>query len=126
MSRILIVEDNDRNRKLFKLLLEWRGHQSLLARDGEEGVKVAREEKPDLILMDIQMPVMDGIAALKELLTLEETAKIPVIALTSYAMSGTREELLEHGFVDYMSKPIAKDEFLDMVEKALRRTNGKE
>lgn len=120
MARILIVEDNERNRKLFKLIVEWRGHESLLARDGEEGVRLAREEHPDLILMDIQMPVMDGVTALKELKAVEETMNIPVIALTSYAMSGARENLLELGFVEYQSKPIDKNDFIETVERVLR------
>ncbi len=125
MARILIVEDNEKNRKLFKLILEWCGHESLLAQNGEEGVRIARDGRPDLILMDIKMPVMDGVTALKELQSYEETREIPVIALTSYAMSGTREELLDLGFVEYRSKPIDKDDFIETVERVLRRRNEK-
>ncbi|TAN44264.1 MAG: response regulator [Nitrospirae bacterium] len=119
MSRILIVEDNEKNRKLFKLVLGSIGHELLLAENGEEGIKTAEDERPELILMDIQMPVMDGISALKALKAADETRDIPVVALTSYAMKGDRERLLDIGFTAYMAKPIDVDKFKKMVGEIL-------
>lgn len=119
MTKILIVEDNENSIMLFKIIIESLGYETLLARDGEEGVRMAKEQTPDLILMDIQMPVMDGISAMKALWSDERTKHIPVIALTSCAMMGDKERLLKDGFADYMSKPISKDNFIEVVEKAL-------
>lgn len=124
MAEILIVEDNGRSLKLFELIINSLGHESLTAINGEEGIRVAKEEMPDLILMDIQMPVIDGLSALKALQSDEKTKDIPVIALTSYAMKGDQERLMKAGFVDYIAKPIAKKDFIEAVEKALRRQNG--
>jgi two-component system cell cycle response regulator DivK len=119
MKRILIVEDNERNLKLFHSLLNSQGYETIEAWDGEEGVKLAKEQKPDLILMDIQMPVMDGIAATRILKKDPETKDIPVIALTSYAMKGDRERFLSEGFVEYISKPIKVNEFLEVIRRCL-------
>jgi two-component system cell cycle response regulator DivK len=119
MKRILIVEDNERNLKLFRSLLNSQGYETIEAWDGEEGVKLAKEQKPDLILMDIQMPVMDGIAATRILKKDPETKDIPVIALTSYAMEGDRERFLSEGFVEYISKPIKVNEFLEVIRRCL-------
>jgi len=121
MAKILIVEDNGKNLKLFKLILDSLGHESLTATNGEEGLRVAKEEMPDLILLDIQMPVMDGMSAMKVLQSDERTKDIPVIALTSYAMAGDKERMMEAGFVDYIAKPIAKKDFVKAVKKALRK-----
>ena len=121
MTKILIVEDNEKNLKLFKVIIESLGYDTLLAVNGKEGLRVAKEHIPDLILMDIQMPKMDGISAMKVLRSDEKTKDIPVIALTSYAMKGNRERIIEAGFIDYISKPISKDNFIEAVEKALRR-----
>lgn len=120
MSRILIVEDNEKNRKLFKLVLGSIGHELLLAENGEEGLRTAKETRPDLILMDIQMPVMDGISALKALKSDEDMRDIPVIALTSYAMKGDRERLIDVGFTGYIAKPVNVDEFTNMVGEVLK------
>lgn len=107
--KVLIVEDNERNLKLFRLIIGSLGYEVFSARNGEEGVRMAKEIIPDLILMDIQMPVMDGITAMDTIRADEDTRGIPVIALTSYAMKGDRERLLQHGFVDYIAKPVRKD-----------------
>jgi two-component system cell cycle response regulator DivK len=124
MTRILIVEDNEKNLKLFQIIIESLGYETLLAKNGEEGVRMAKEQIPDLIIMDIQMPVMDGISTLKVLRSNKKTKDIPVIALTSYAMKGDKERLLEIGFIDYISKPISKDSFIEVVEKVLGRKHG--
>lgn len=123
MTKVLIVEDNEKNLKLFKIIIESLDYETLLARDGEEGIKKAKEQIPDLILMDIQMPVMDGVSAKKVLLADERTKDIPVIALTSYAMKGDKERLIEAGFIDYIAKPISKESFIEAVEKALRKSH---
>lgn len=124
MSRILIVEDNEKNRKLLKLVLGSFGHELLLAENGAEGFRTAKESLPNLILMDIQMPVMDGISALKALKSDEKTRDIPVIALTSYAMKGDRERLVDMGFTGYIAKPINVNEFTDMVGEILKESHG--
>lgn len=119
--KILIVEDNEKNLKLFTVIIKSMGHEPITATDGEEGVRVAKETIPDLILMDIQMPVLDGISALKALRKDENAKDIPVIALTSYAMKGDRERLIGEGFIDYIPKPIEKDRFMETVRKALTK-----
>lgn len=121
MAKVLIVEDNEKNLKLFKLIIESIGCETLLAENGEKGVLMAKEQIPDLILMDIQMPVMDGITALKALLSDERTKDLPVIALTSFAMKGDKELFLEEGFTSCILKPISKDSFIEAVKKALEK-----
>ncbi|MBI4826417.1 MAG: response regulator [Nitrospirae bacterium] len=117
MKKILIIDDNEKNRKLFKVILESRGYETVEADNGKEGIRLARETKPLLVLMDIQMPGMDGIEAAKRLKSEDETAGIPVIAVTSYAMKGDREKFLETGFTDYVSKPIDVNEFIAAIDK---------
>lgn len=118
---MLIVEDNEKNLKLFRLIVSSLGHEVLTAANGSEGVAIAREIRPDLILMDIQMPVMDGISAMDFLKSEEATKEIPVIALTSYAMKGDKERFLEHGFIDYLSKPVSKDSLITAVKRILEK-----
>ncbi|MBI4690520.1 MAG: response regulator [Nitrospirae bacterium] len=117
MNRILIVEDNEKNLKLFGVIIKSLGYEILTAMNGEEGVVIAKKESPDLILMDIQMPVMDGITALNMLKSEERTKNIPVIALTSYAMARDKEKFLGLGFSDYISKPIDVNKFKETIEK---------
>jgi two-component system, cell cycle response regulator DivK len=105
-ERILIVEDNERNIKLLRDLLGARGYRTIEARSGEEAIVLGRAERPDLVLMDIQLPGMDGVAALRELRGLQETATTPVIAVTAFAMKDDRERLLASGFDGYIEKPI--------------------
>lgn len=119
--KVLIVEDNEKNLKLFRLIINSLGYETLTARDGEEGVRAAKEAMPDLILMDIQMPVMDGVSAVDLLKADETTRGIPVIALTSYAMKGDRERFLEHGFADYLAKPVSKDDLIKAVKNVLEK-----
>lgn len=105
-ARILVVEDNEKNRVLIRDLLAYRGYEVIEAGNGEEGIRKAAERPPDLILLDIQMPLMDGYAALKKFREMPETRHVKVIALTSFAMAGDRERILQAGFNDYISKPI--------------------
>jgi len=123
-TKILIVEDNEKNLKLFKLIVASLGYEPLAAGNGEEGIKIAMKERPDLILMDIQMPIMDGLSAVEFLKSEESTKHIPVIALTSYAMKGDKERFLEYGFSDYLSKPVKKDDLIKAARNALKRDVG--
>ncbi len=119
MSKILIVEDNERNLKLVRDVLQVKGYQTLEAVTGEDGVKLAIEQKPDLVLMDIQLPGMNGIEALGQLRANPVTEKIPVIAVTASVMQQDRKMITEAGFDAYVGKPINLKEFLDAVRKAL-------
>lgn len=109
---ILLVDDNELNRKLLRLILEYSGYKILEAGNGEEALQMVRRHLPALVLMDVQMPVMDGICALKAIQAEATTCHVPVVAVTSYAMKGDRQRLLAEGFVDYIAKPINKDELL--------------
>jgi CheY-like chemotaxis protein len=116
---ILIVEDDSKNLKLVRDLLNLSGHTTLEATDGKQGVAVAKRDKPDLVLMDIQLPVMDGIESTRILKADVNTKNIPVIALTSYAMKGDKKKILEAGFDGYMAKPLDVDKFLKKVSDFL-------
>lgn len=118
-SKILIVEDNDKNRQLIVLLLKHYGYEISEAVNGEEGVRMAKEQKPDLILMDIQMPVMDGFAAIKLLKEDPDTRDITIIATTSFAMKGDREKIISTGADDYISKPIDTRALPELLKKYL-------
>jgi len=118
-GKILVVEDNELNRKLLVAVLTYYGYKTLEAGDGSEGVRAAGEHMPDLILMDIQMPVMDGITAVNILKNDPRTLGIKVIALTSFAMKGDRERFMAAGFVDYIAKPINTRELPEIVKKYL-------
>jgi two-component system, cell cycle response regulator DivK len=117
--KILIVEDNENNRSLFRDILSFHGHQVSVASDGREGVVLARQLLPDLILMDIQMPGMDGMSAGCLLKQDPATAGLKVIALTSFAMQGDEEKFLAAGFDGYLSKPISTRELPALVLKWL-------
>jgi two-component system cell cycle response regulator DivK len=116
---ILIVEDEPRNLKLLRDLLQRFGYEILEAPDGEQGVKSAGEKIPDLILMDIMMPKMDGLEATRIIKADEKTKHIPIIALTSYAMKGDREKTIEAGCDGYIAKPIDIKEVLKAIEHFL-------
>jgi two-component system, cell cycle response regulator DivK len=105
-ERILVVEDNEKNMKLFRDVLTATGYETLEATTGGDAVAIAFEHVPDLVLMDIQLPDMDGVEALARLRGDEHTASIPVLALTAQAMHGDRERFLEAGFDGYVSKPV--------------------
>lgn len=105
-ERILIVEDNEKNIKLLRDVLAVHGYRTIEARSGEEAIAIARAERPQLVLMDIQLPRMDGVTALRALRELPETAAVPVLAVTAFAMKHDRERLLAAGFDDYVEKPV--------------------
>lgn len=105
-KKILVVEDNDKNRVLLRDILLYHGYEVMEASNGEEGIRMAREERPDLILMDLQMPVMNGYDAAAVLKGDPETRGIRLVAVTSFAMKGDRERIMESGFDDYIAKPI--------------------
>jgi len=116
---ILIVDDNEKNLKLIRDILQFKGFVTFEAADGEAAVQMAQTNLPALILMDVQLPGMDGRTAMKAIKAGEQTRNIPVIALTALAMRGTREGLLADGFDDYISKPIDIKEVLNLVQKYL-------
>ena len=119
MSVILIVEDNERNLKLVRDVLQVKGYSTIEAGSAEDGIKLALEKKPDLVLMDIHLPGMNGIEALGVLRANPATAAIPVIAVTASVMQQDRKQIMEAGFDMYVGKPINLKEFLDAVRKAL-------
>jgi two-component system cell cycle response regulator DivK len=121
MSLILIVEDNDKNLKLVRDVLQVKGFSTIEAGTAEDGIKLAAERKPDLILMDIHLPGINGIEALKVLRADAATAKIPVIAVTASVMQQDRKLITEAGFDGYVGKPINLKEFLDAVRDTLAR-----
>ena len=119
MSRILIVEDNEKNMKLLRDVLGFKKHEVLEAVDGETGVTMATEQMPDLVLMDIQLPGINGVEALRQLRANPATAKIPVIAVTASVMDQDRRQIIEAGFDAFVSKPVNLKEFLAAVDAAL-------
>jgi len=118
---ILIVEDNERNRRLARDVLQATGYKTIEAETGEDGVRLAKEQKPALILMDIQLPGIDGITALGQLRADETTRAIPVLAVTASAMTHDKQKILAAGFDGYQSKPINVRECLAAVGVALRQ-----
>lgn len=116
---ILIIEDNEKNRKLCRDVLQVKGYRTIESETAEEGLQLAREKAPTLILMDIQLPGIDGITALKQLRADPETAHISVIAITASAMTHNRATMLSEGFDGYQTKPITLKEFLGEVERVL-------
>ena len=124
-SRILksggyeVIEDNEQNMYLCNRILTNSGYELIPAVSGEEGIEVATKEKPDLILMDIQLPDMDGLEATRKIRESEWGKKVPIIALTSYAMTGDREKALSAGCTGYIEKPINPDTFISEIEKYL-------
>ena len=117
MSTVLIVEDNDKNMKLARDVLQAKGYQTLEAETGEEGVRLAKERKPDLVLMDIQLPGINGIEAFKQIRADPKTARIPVVALTASVTPTDRSQITAAGFDAFVGKPINLKEFLDTVKR---------
>ncbi len=113
---VMIVEDNELNMKLFHDLLESRGYATIQTRNGMEALDLAREHKPDLILMDIQLPEVSGLVVTKWLKEDEDLAPIPVIAVTAFAMKGDEERIRQGGCEGYISKPISVPHFLETIE----------
>jgi two-component system, cell cycle response regulator DivK len=116
MPKILLVEDNEMNRDMLSRRLERRGYEIVVAVDGLQGVEMASAEHPDLILMDMSLPIMDGWEATKNIKANQSTQSIPIIALTAHAMSGDREQALKAGCDDYDTKPIDLPRLLTKIE----------
>ena len=114
MPKVLVVEDNEMNRDMLTRRLQRRGYEVIFSVDGEDGVAKAQSDSPDIILMDMDLPVLDGWAATRILKSSPETSSIPVIAFTAHAMSGDREKALEAGCDDYETKPV---EFAQLTQK---------
>jgi two-component system, cell cycle response regulator DivK len=119
-AKILLIEDNAHNRYLTKFLLEQHGHEILQAETGQQGLEMAAELIPDLILLDIQLPGMDGHAVASALKSNPQLKSIPIIAVTSYAMAGDKEKCLAAGAEGYIEKPINPESFVTEVERFLR------
>ena len=126
MPKILLVEDNEMNRDMLSRRLQRRGYEVVIAVDGQEGVAMAQAEAPDLILMDMSLPVMDGWEATRRLKAASETMAIPVLALTAHAMSGDREKAMEAGCDDYDAKPIDLPRLLAKIEALLGKQSHHE
>jgi two-component system cell cycle response regulator DivK len=116
---ILIIEDNEKNRKLVRDVLQVKGYKTIESETAEDGLKLALEKSPALVLMDIQLPGIDGITALKQLRADPQTKSIPVIAITASAMTNNRQAMLAEGFDGYQSKPIGVKDFLGEMERVL-------
>ena len=121
MPKILLVEDNEINRDMLSRRLERRGYQVVIALDGEQGVSMAGLQAPDLILMDMSLPVLDGWEAARRLKAAPETRSIPIIALTAHAMVGDREKAIESGCDDYDTKPVEFQRLLEKIETILAK-----
>jgi CheY-like chemotaxis protein len=120
-ARVLVIEDNASSLELMIYLLESFGHIPFGARDGEEGIKVARSERPDLILCDVQLAAMDGHEVCRRLKSDPVLNSIPLVALTAYAMVGDREKMLAEGFDGYLSKPVDPEQIMDQLTPFLSR-----
>lgn len=120
-ERVLVVEDNDKNMKLIRDVLQATGYDTVEASTGDDAVKLAVSQAPALVLMDVQLPGIDGVEALARLRDDERTASIPVLALTAQAMHGDRERFLAAGFDGYLSKPVDVAELLRTVEEYCNR-----
>jgi two-component system cell cycle response regulator DivK len=123
-AQILVVEDNEKNMKLFRDVLDASGYRTLEAATGERAVELVFEHRPDLVLMDIQLPDIDGIEALSRLRADDRTASVPVLALTAQAMEGDRERFLAAGFDGYLSKPVDIAEFVATVKRYCEDGSG--
>jgi len=118
-KRVLVIEDNEQNLYLVTFILERHGYEVNAARDGGEGIDLAAVLKPDIILLDIQLPVMDGYAVARKLRTNAALDQVPIIAVTSYAMAGDRDKALEAGCNGYIEKPINPEIFMQQIEHYL-------
>ena len=124
MHKILLVEDNEMNRDMLSRRLERKGYEVVLAVDGPSGIEMAQSEAPDLVLMDMSLPLLDGWEATRRLKADAQTQHIPVIALTAHAMSSDREKALEAGCDDYDTKPVELPRLLGKIEALLEKGNG--
>lgn len=121
MPKILLVEDNEENRDALSRRLTRRGYEVVMAFDGQKGVEAASAEKPDVILMDMNMPILDGWQATRKIKSMPEVSRIPIIALTAHAMSGDREKVIEAGCDDYHTKPVEFARLLEQIEAILKK-----
>ena len=124
MAKVLLVEDNEMNRDMLSRRLIRRGFEVVFAVDGKQGVDLARSEKPDIILMDMSLPVMDGWEATRCVKADAATRSVPVIGLTAHAMSGDREKAIEAGCDDYDTKPVELDRLIAKMERLLGAAKG--
>jgi CheY-like chemotaxis protein len=121
MPTILLVEDNEMNRDMLSRRLVRKGHQVIIAADGAQGVSLAQSEHPDLILMDMSLPVLDGWEATRQIKATPETSTVPIIALTAHALAGDREKTIEAGCDEYETKPIDFPRLLKKIESFLSK-----
>jgi two-component system, cell cycle response regulator DivK len=119
MTKVLLVEDNEMNRDMLSRRLIRRGFQVVFAMDGQQGIDLARSERPDVILMDMSLPIIDGWEATRRLKADDATRSVPVIGLTAHAMSGDREKAIEAGCDDYDTKPVELDRLIGKIERIL-------
>jgi CheY-like chemotaxis protein len=126
MTKILIAEDNATNRELFRELLEARGYTVVEACDGPEALRMIEQTQPDILLLDIGMPVLDGFAVVRAIRENPRLAALPVLAVTAYAMQGDRERVLGSGFDGYLSKPINANLLAGELERLLSRRDGQD
>ncbi|MEE9208890.1 MAG: response regulator [Kiloniellales bacterium] len=124
MAKILLVEDNEMNRDMLSRRLARRGHEVVVGEDGQKGVDMAGSESPDIILMDMSLPVIDGWEATRRIKAAPQTAAIPIIALTAHAMASDREKALEAGCDDYDTKPVELDRLLGKIDALLNAGGG--
>jgi len=123
MKKVLVVEDNERNMYLISFILEKMGHRVLQADSGEKGIELASREQPDLVLMDIQLPGIDGLEAAKRI---RQSGDVPIIAITSFAMTGDRERLLAAGYKGYIEKPINTETIMGEIAAYLEKSEEKQ
>lgn len=124
VARILLVEDNEMNRDMLSRRLSRRGYEVILAENGQQGMEMAAAQSPDLILMDMSLPVLDGWEATRRLKESAATAGIPVVALTAHALSDDREKAVEAGCDAYETKPVELPRLIETIEQLLRRGTG--
>ena len=124
MTKVLLVEDNEMNRDMLSRRLIRRGFQVVFAMDGQQGVDLARSERPDIILMDMSLPVIDGWEATRRVKADDVTRSVPVIGLTAHAMAGDREKAIEAGCDDYDTKPVELDRLIGKIERLIGAAKG--
>ena len=124
MAKVLLVEDNEMNRDMLSRRLIRRGFQVVFAMDGQQGVDLARTERPDIILMDMSLPVIDGWEATRRVKADDVTRSVPVIGLTAHAMAGDREKAIEAGCDDYDTKPVELDRLIGKIERLIGAAKG--
>jgi len=124
MAKVLLVEDNEMNRDMLSRRLIRRGFEVVFAMDGQQGVDLARSERPDIILMDMSLPVIDGWEATRRVKADDVTRSVPVIGLTAHAMAGDREKAIEAGCDDYDTKPVELDRLIGKIERLIGAAKG--